>query len=164
MRKKVLTVIAGAALFGCEVANSYDRPEAQSSFIGESFDDRRIRMMHSPHIHMETHTMTVHVEDSIATHVGSTEGSLDLFRENHLEPGAVPEYKIHFLKYVNFRNGAQQAKRIVSALDLVAYVVEIGFAPENAMGVARQLDEKRSVSIANVMLPASYLCAYELCA
>jgi len=33
--------------------------------------------------------MTIHVEDSIATHVGSTEGTLDLFRENYLEPGAV---------------------------------------------------------------------------
>jgi hypothetical protein len=162
MSKKVLTVIAGAALFGCEVANSYDRPEAPLSFIGESFDDRRIRMMDSPHIHMETQTMTIHVEDSIATHVGSTEGSLDLFRENYLEPRAVPEYKIHFLKYVNFRNGAQQAKRIVSSLGLVAYLIEIGFAPENAIDLAKQLNEKRSVSIANVMLPASHLDAYEL--
>ncbi len=35
------------------------------------------------------------------------EGSLDIFWENYLEPTASPNYRIHFLKYIDFRNGAQ---------------------------------------------------------
>ena len=89
------------------------------------------------------------------------EGSLDIFWENYLEPTATPTFKIHFLKYLNSINGAQQSKTIVGAANLVVYFMELGFTPEDANHWVAQVNEKKSVSIPNVMLASQHAIAYE---
>ena len=93
--------------------------------------------------------------------VPTVEGSLDVFWENNLEPTSPPLLRIHFLRYIGFRGGAQQASRIVGFSNLEAYLTKIGLTSEDAKQWVRRLSEHKSVSIPNVMLPEPYLAAYE---
>jgi len=89
------------------------------------------------------------------------EGSLDILWENYTTPNATPKYRLLFARYMNFESGAQRSKRLVSIDALESYLVEVGFTPDDAKNLVRQVNEKNCVSIPNVMMPEGCLTAYE---
>ncbi len=165
MKRELIALVVGAALLGCEMVYALDKPVAQFSWHDEYLDDQHLRFVDSPHIHREILTMTIESTSRVAgaggVHGQKVEGSLDIFWENYLKPTAAPSYRIHFLKYVDPRNGAQQSNTIVGTANLVAYLSEIGFAQEDVSHWLKQVSDKKSLSIPNVMLPMQYLAAYE---
>jgi hypothetical protein len=109
----------------------------------------------------EIASMAIEATNSIRAYGKGVEGSLDVFWENNLEPTAPPLVRIHFLRYTNFRSGAQQANRILGFSNLELYLTEIGLTSEDAKHWVKRLVENRSVSIPNVMLPEPHVAAYE---
>jgi hypothetical protein len=85
------------------------------------------------------------------------EGSLDIFWENYTTRNATPKYRLLFARYENFKSGAQQSNRLVGADALESYLVEINFTPDNAKNWVKQVNEKNSVSIPNVMMPEPFI-------
>lgn len=89
------------------------------------------------------------------------EGTLDIFWENNAEPRSTPKYRLLFVPYRNFRNGAQPAKYLASTEALKSYLIQISFSREDADERVKQLNEKKSVSIPNVFLTERFLAEYE---
>lgn len=95
--------------------------------------------------------------------MSTIEGSLDILWENH-QQAAAPRYRLIFARYKNFRSGAQPSKKVVGDDALESYLVQIGFAASDAKLWIKQLQEKQSVSIPNVMMPEAEMSPYELSA
>lgn len=89
------------------------------------------------------------------------EGSLDILWENHTTPNATPKYRLMFWRYKNFKSGAQKSKHLVGPDALESYLIEINFTPDDAKSSIKQVNEKHSVSIPNVMMTEQYVAAYE---
>jgi hypothetical protein len=161
MRKHTTAIIIGAGLVFYETANAGEKLETSPIFVSESVSAHRSRLMDSPHIHEETQPISIDITDSIGVYGNRVEGSLDAFWENHFEPNASPVFKLHFLRYASFRHGAQQPKVSEGFGTLAVYLSEIGFTTDDIMRCIKQLVEKKSISLPNVMLPEQLLAAYE---
>ena len=92
----------------------------------------------------------------------TVEGSLDIRCTNWTDEKATPRYNIFFLRYGNFKNGAQKPNPIVGTGGLEHYLIELGFTAENTKNWIKQIREMHSVSIPNVMMPKQRLAAYGL--
>jgi hypothetical protein len=90
------------------------------------------------------------------------EGSLDIRWANSTDPTATPRYHLFFLRYANFKSGAQQPTPIVGAAALENCLVKLGFTAEDASNWVRHVHEKNSVSIRNVMMPGERIPEYGL--
>lgn len=90
----------------------------------------------------------------------SVEGSLDIRWENYGDFRSTARYLLLFLRYKNFRSGAQQPKKIYGEAALLKYLGEIGFSASRTEELAAQLRESGSVSIPNVIMPAHHLQDY----
>jgi hypothetical protein len=93
----------------------------------------------------------------------TVEGSLDIHWMNCTSPTAAPRYNLFFLRYADFKGGAQQPNSILGAAALEGYLVELGFAVENARSWIKQIHTTGdTVSIPNVMMPRQHLADYGL--
>jgi hypothetical protein len=92
----------------------------------------------------------------------TVEGSLDIRWTNSDDGTATPLYNLFFLRYENFKNGAQQPYAIVGISALEGYLAELGFAEDNLKDWIKQAHADNYVSIPNVMLPERHLVDYGL--
>jgi len=90
----------------------------------------------------------------------SVEGTLDIRWENYRDARSTARYRLLFLRYKNFRGGAQQPKKIYGEETLVNYLGEIGFSSDSVNQLTGQLRESGSVSIPNIIMPEHYLSDY----
>jgi hypothetical protein len=153
--KTAVTFVAGAALFGCEIAPALDRPV---------FDDRFFLVTDSPHSHVEIPEMTINVTNTITASGRAVEGSLDVRWENSTHPTAAAKFRTLFLRHDDkFRGGAQQPHWIVGREALESYLLELGCTSAEAKDWAGKVREKRgnSLSITNVKMPEEHLAAYK---
>jgi len=87
------------------------------------------------------------------------EGTLVIFWQNRLDRTATPKYNLFFLRYRNFKSGAQRPKPIVGDDGLESYLMEI-VNPECVKSCMQRIRAGKSVCIDNVMMPEKYLPAY----
>jgi len=90
----------------------------------------------------------------------TVEGSLDIQWANYNEPSATPKYRLLFARYEGFQGGAQPSKQITGTDALQAYLIELGFETVNAKNWIKQVQEKVSVAIPNVILEQEQLAPY----
>jgi hypothetical protein len=153
--KTAVTLVASAALLGCEIAPALGRP---------IFDDRFFLVTDSPHSHVEIPEITITVMNTITASGQAVEGSLDLRWENYTDLTGVPKFRALFLRYDDkFKGGAQQPHRIVGWETLESYLLEIGCTSADAKDWVGKVREKRgnSLSITNVRMPEKYLADYK---
>jgi hypothetical protein len=81
------------------------------------------------------------------------EGSLDIKPLSFAAGGAGLSFHLLFLRYANFRNGAQQPKLIDGVDSLERYLVCLGFSDDDARAWVARASAERSVSIPNVIMP-----------
>ena len=120
--------------------------------------------------------------------MGTIAGTLYIRWENDTQALATPRYKLIFSRYknlsegvhitsreglynllVNYRSGgmwspqggAQPSKLLVGSDGLESYLIDIGFRPDDAKDWVKQIHEKGSVSIPNVMMPEEQMSEYE---
>jgi hypothetical protein len=89
-----------------------------------------------------------------------THGTPDIIWQNNLEPNATPRFELIFLRYQNFKPGAQRTNKIVGAEALESYLLELGFDPKNARNHVERLGNERSISIDSVAMPDEFSPAY----
>lgn len=94
--------------------------------------------------------------------INKVEGSLDILWLNSGLPGALPRYDLIFARYEGFKNGAQYPNKIAGPAALVDYLIELGFAAEDAENWVKQAHQRFCVSIPNVMMPDEHLADYGL--
>jgi hypothetical protein len=92
----------------------------------------------------------------------TVEGSLEILWLNAGDPRVTPRYDLIFSRYAGFKNGAQQPGKVVGPAALVSYLINLGFTAEDAQNWVKQVHQKLSVSIRNVMLPDQHLADYGL--
>jgi hypothetical protein len=92
----------------------------------------------------------------------AVEGTLDILWMNTADKTATPRYDLIFARYAGFKNGAQQSNKIIGTYALKAYLIDLGFAVENAEFWAKQASQKFAVSIPNVMMPGDRLTDFGL--
>jgi hypothetical protein len=163
MNRKVVTLIAGVALLGCETSQAVEALQDRLVL------DARFLLADSPHSHVEAPEMTINVTNVFAAsgYGQRVEGSLDVLWETCADPTSTPIYKLRFLSYTNFAHGGQPFLRIVSTEALKSHLVGLGYSPEVCEGWINRVHEKGSASmcthsIPNVMMPRQYLAAYGL--
>ena len=88
------------------------------------------------------------------------EGTLEIIWQNALEQAATPKYQLFFLRYRNFKSGAQRPNIVVGTDGLESYLLDIGFKPELAKSYVAQVHVERNISINNVEMPEERLAAY----
>ncbi|HEY2544622.1 MAG TPA: hypothetical protein VGI46_01005 [Candidatus Acidoferrum sp.] len=87
----------------------------------------------------------------------TAEGTLDVRWENYPDSRVTPKYALLFARYKGFKNGAQQAKRLIGDDALESYLIKINFIPQDAKNWVKLAKEKPSVPITNVLLPTQFL-------
>jgi hypothetical protein len=121
--------------------------------------------------------------------MGTIKGSLYIIRwEKNTQASATPRYMLMFSRHktfsegvhitsredlysllVNYRSwdmwspkgGAQPSKLLVGSDVLESYLIDIGFRPDDAKDWIKQIHEKGSVFIRNVVMPEEQMSAYE---
>lgn len=83
------------------------------------------------------------------------EGSLDILWANYQSPDVAPEYRLHFLRYVNFRNGPQRSKAVVGRGALSHYLSTLNFNEQHTSRILVKVDEEKAFDVPNVMMPES---------
>jgi hypothetical protein len=163
MNRKVVTLVAGAALLGCETAGAVEALNNRLVF------DTRFPLADFPHSHVELPEMTINVSNIVSAsgQEQRVEGSLDILWETCVDPTATPIYKLRFLSYTNFAHGGQPFLRIEGTGALKSHLVGLGYSPEVCEGWISSVHEKgsassRTHSIPSVMMPRQYLAAYGL--
>lgn len=89
------------------------------------------------------------------------EGTLDVNWTNYGEPNATPRYKLLFLKYVGFVNGAQKPKEIVGTANLESYLRSLKISTQHLTDLLKELGNKKSVSLDNFMLDEQQAAEYK---
>jgi hypothetical protein len=170
MKLRTLTnLVATAALLGGEMAHAAEGFEHPSVLNGmrtyrrNLVYDNRSTLAGLDHSHIEEPEM-IDVTNSISasgTASSRVEGSLDIRWENY-GSAAAPKYRVLFLRYDSkFKGGAQQPKWFEGTGALETYLLELGFAPEDAKNWIKQVHaENRSVPITHVMMPERYVADY----
>ena len=88
------------------------------------------------------------------------EGFLDIFWENSEDTTTLARYCLHFLPLNRRMGGPVAPMSVVGDDSLERYLVEWGFAPENAKGWVGKVKADTSLSIPNVMMPADRVGPY----
>jgi hypothetical protein len=89
------------------------------------------------------------------------EGSLDIFWANHAEREATPTYVLHFLRYRNFKQGAQRAKTISGQPALTLYLRNLNLTEPQIRLILSRIDADKSFDVPNILLPKPHALAYE---
>ena len=87
---------------------------------------------------------------------------MDILWTNCNSPTAMPRYDLLFLKYANFRNGAQQPNSIIGTDALGAYLIGLGFTAQDTHNWIEEVHTKNVAFIPNVMMPEKHLADYGL--
>jgi|HubBroStandDraft_4_1064222.scaffolds.fasta_scaffold210578_2 hypothetical protein len=88
----------------------------------------------------------------------ATEGTLDIFYENHEEPRVTAKYSLRFLRYsATPYGGPLKSMSLVGNDSLEEYLRGLGFNSGAAKEWMKALKTRASVSINNVMMPTSLL-------
>jgi hypothetical protein len=88
------------------------------------------------------------------------EGTLEIIWQNPLEQATTRKYQLFFLRYRNFKSGAQRPNVVVGSDGLESYLLDVGFKPELAKSYVAQVHTKRNISINYVEMPEQFLAAY----
>jgi hypothetical protein len=149
--KKTLVVVS----LGLLVGHGVETVKTTLSRSGKFFDIRHLVSADSAHAHRELPTL---MGEQTATYAGRealVEGSLDLRCVSHHDAlTASPIFKISFLRYSGFTNGAQCAAAPVDPED---YLKQIGLPADVARALVQRVLEGKSASLHNFMMPERFL-------
>lgn len=90
------------------------------------------------------------------------EGRLDIAWVNCNAPQSTPRYDLIFMRYANFKSGAQKPNSIVGTDALETYLIKVGFDAGDARDWIRKINENNIVSIPNILMPEQHLADYGL--
>jgi hypothetical protein len=166
MNQKVGSILCAALLLGCETSPKVEAMKRRyggvpvfNSFV---FDDR-FSFTDSVHTHVdlpETSTRSRSIGISGAFGSETVEGSLDVLLANHSEILSAPEYRLLFLRYEEFKRGAQQSSQMRGIESVAIYLAELRLPVGVIIKIIGHLLEKQSVSIPNILMPVQHLEAY----
>jgi hypothetical protein len=161
MNKKFGSILCAALLVGCEISpkfgvakKKHDETAAFDRFV---FDDR-LSFADSVHTHVEVPEMNFGVSSIDASGLFGTktvEGTLDILPGNH-----TALFSALFLRYENFKHGAQQSIRLDGIEGVAACLAKLRLPVAVIIKVIRQIREGKSVSIPNILMPVQDLEPY----
>jgi hypothetical protein len=161
MNRKAVTLLAGTALLGCELAHAVETLEKRPGFVFYvsdrfAFDDR-FAGMDSPHSHVEVREMTITVHSPLAASGQQEHESLDVLRVDRADRAGPPKFEAIFVR----GDDARLYREFSTADDLQSFLVDdVGLSAEDAKNwITRAHDE--FISIPDVKIPAQFLADCE---
>lgn len=89
------------------------------------------------------------------------EGSLDILWANHTDRHATPQYVLHFLRYRDFKDGAQPSKLIAGTGALTAYLRDLNLSDAKIKLILNYVDAEKSFDIPNLLMPKLQALSYK---
>ena len=89
------------------------------------------------------------------------EGSLDILWANHEQPEATPQYLLHFLRYVGFKDGGQPKTTLSGKNALEDYLKRLNVSDKQLQIIFDGVQKDKSFDIPNVFMPKELALTYD---